>query len=558
PVLGPLTYTHGETEYCICAFPIGGYVKMFGMQPEELYDVYGQKLPEAEIERAFVRKPIWQRFIIVLAGPVMNLILPIFIYYFFALGTTQLPPAEVGQVFPDNPAATAAPLTEGAPVGLQPGDRIIAVDGEPIHYFRDLTSVVREAIDTDLKVTIKRGDKTLDYRLRPEPYTKTDRLGLTRETYGLIGVSIESYGPILGIRDPKGPAAQAGLQHFDRVVAVNQKPISRYVELVDAVRLSNGKPLSLTVVRPQGSDFLEGGLNVATPLEPIQVTPVLDNGSWTLGTDPAEMYLAHVESEGPADRAGLKVGDKILAVSACDDASLKSCGKAKNYNNMRSFTIDIRQRIWEAMHNNDDLEPADIKLFFKIDTMRGQTASSVAYSPVVRMVQGSFNEPIPEVWLGLDTYEDYTVPDFVDVPLSHRAWIGLEEGFGRTWQFSKMMVLGIAYLFQGRVSTDTVGGPIMIFDIAQKAGKAGIEPFLRMMALISINLGLVNLLPIPLLDGGHLMLFTIEAVQRRELSARTRQITSYIGLGLIVMLMLLAFKNDIERYWQTFADWFNG
>ncbi|MBH22857.1 MAG: RIP metalloprotease RseP, partial [Myxococcales bacterium] len=81
PVLGPLTYTRGETEYCICAFPIGGYVKMFGMQPEELYDVYGQKLPEAEGERAFVRKPIWQRFIIVLAGPVMNLILPIFIYY---------------------------------------------------------------------------------------------------------------------------------------------------------------------------------------------------------------------------------------------------------------------------------------------------------------------------------------------------------------------------------------------------------------------------------------------------------------------------------------------
>ena len=121
-----------------------------------------------------------------------------------------------------------------------------------------------------------------------------------------------------------------------------------------------------------------------------------------------------------------------------------------------------------------------------------------------------------------------------------------------------MMVLGIAYLIQGRVSTDTVGGPIMIFDIAQRAGKAGIEPFLRMMALISINLGLVNLLPIPLLDGGHLMLFTIEAIKRRELSARTRQITSYIGLGLIVMLMLLAFKNDIERYWQTFADWFNG
>ena len=120
-----------------------------------------------------------------------------------------------------------------------------------------------------------------------------------------------------------------------------------------------------------------------------------------------------------------------------------------------------------------------------------------------------------------------------------------------------MMVVGIAQLIQGRVSTDTVGGPIMIFDIASKAGKAGWEPFLRMMAIISINLGLVNLLPIPLLDGGHLMLFGIEAIKRKELNARTRQIAYYIGLGMIVLLMLLAFKNDIERYWQNFAEWFN-
>ena len=97
----------------------------------------------------------------------------------------------------------------------------------------------------------------------------------------------------------------------------------------------------------------------------------------------------------------------------------------------------------------------------------------------------------------------------------------------------------------------------MIFDIAAKAGRQGLDEFLWMMALISINLGLINLLPIPVLDGGHLMLFAIEAIKRKELSQRTRQIAYYIGFSIIVLLMLLAFKNDIERYWQDFASWLN-
>jgi regulator of sigma E protease len=97
----------------------------------------------------------------------------------------------------------------------------------------------------------------------------------------------------------------------------------------------------------------------------------------------------------------------------------------------------------------------------------------------------------------------------------------------------------------------------MIGDIASKAGHAGFRPFLNMMALISLNLGIINLLPIPVLDGGHLMLFALEAVKRRELTPRTRQIAYYVGFSMIVLLMLLALKNDIERYWQDFAEWFN-
>jgi regulator of sigma E protease len=92
----------------------------------------------------------------------------------------------------------------------------------------------------------------------------------------------------------------------------------------------------------------------------------------------------------------------------------------------------------------------------------------------------------------------------------------------------------------------------MIGHMAQKAGEAGVERYLEMLAMISINLGIINLLPIPVLDGGHLMLFTIEAIKRGPLSLRTRQIASFVGLAIVVFLMIFAFKNDIERYWQVF------
>jgi len=111
---------------------------------------------------------------------------------------------------------------------------------------------------------------------------------------------------------------------------------------------------------------------------------------------------------------------------------------------------------------------------------------------------------------------------------------------------------------QGRLSLDNVGGPIMIGELAAKAGKAGWDKFLQMMAAISINLAVVNMLPVPVLDGGQLMLYFLEAVKRGPLSLRTRQIAAYIGYVLILMLMVLAFKNDIERQWDYISAFVNG
>jgi regulator of sigma E protease len=111
----------------------------------------------------------------------------------------------------------------------------------------------------------------------------------------------------------------------------------------------------------------------------------------------------------------------------------------------------------------------------------------------------------------------------------------------------RLTVLGIAKIVTGQISFKTVGGPIMLFSIASEAAEEGWSTFLFQMALISVNLGLVNLLPIPVLDGGHIAQAMLEGVTRRPLSIRAREIANIVGLILLFTLMLFVFKNDIVR-----------
>jgi regulator of sigma E protease len=104
---------------------------------------------------------------------------------------------------------------------------------------------------------------------------------------------------------------------------------------------------------------------------------------------------------------------------------------------------------------------------------------------------------------------------------------------------------------QGKVSLDSLSGPITVYEVAGEEGRKGTDYFVWVMALISINLGLLNLLPVPVLDGGHLMFFTVEALLRRPIPLRIREVAHLMGLMAILFLMTIAFKNDVERRWDV-------
>jgi len=124
----------------------------------------------------------------------------------------------------------------------------------------------------------------------------------------------------------------------------------------------------------------------------------------------------------------------------------------------------------------------------------------------------------------------------------------LSLGVEKTIYITKLTIEGIIRLIGGFIPSSEVGGPIMIVDVASKAAQAGFGAFLIFASIISINLGLLNLFPIPVLDGGHLMFFTIEAIRKKPVSEKFQVAAQKVGIGLLIALMVFAFYNDIKRF----------
>ena len=120
-------------------------------------------------------------------------------------------------------------------------------------------------------------------------------------------------------------------------------------------------------------------------------------------------------------------------------------------------------------------------------------------------------------------------------------------GATHTVWWIETLILSVIKIIQGKISAQDIGGPILIVQAAGQQAQVGLESLLHFMAVISINLGILNLLPIPILDGGHLLFFSLEAVMRRPVNMRHREIAQQVGLVILITLMAFAFYNDILR-----------
>ncbi len=506
----------GETEYVISAIPMGGYVKMLGEDA-------GEDVPEDEMKRAFHNQPIWKRLIIVVAGPVMNLLFPILIYFVVLSSVGQLRPATVGTVVPGDPADVA---------GLEPGDRIVEVDGKTVHGFEDLRDAVGEAAGRKVLLAFVRDGKRIETDIVPTRATETmiPLLGLT-EQVGRIGVYPVFPRPVLQITDPGSAAGRAGLATHDMVTSIDKKPITKWLELEKALAADGPSTFEVSYLRPVASKSAAGTVYT---YEPGVTSVELDEGPGTrlerFGADSSECYVSRVRPGTPAHAAGLREGDRILSIN------------------------NREVRVWDQVASTLKSFPDDLHVVAYRRTDGVVVLASLRQTRQVLVDE--YGHESASYTFGAHNFDLYTEDDWVKNPNRFsRAISGAMEG---TWYYMKIMGVLLARLFQGKVSVRTVGGPIMIFDIAGKSAKEGATSFLDTMALISINLGLINLFPIPILDGGVVALMLIEAIRRRKLSDRFRAAWQYVGMGMVGILVVLVFYNDISRYWDRIVGFFTG
>ncbi len=379
----------GDTDYCVSVIPLGGYVKMAG-----------ESLGEARSggDDEFMSKTKWERFLILIAGPAMNLILAVLVMWGVLYQGAEVPayeqePPVVGRVVEDSPAEQA---------GIRPGEQIVSVAGRAVETWDDLFVAVMPRADREIPVVV--------------------RDGLGRE---------------------------------------------RTLDVVPAAR----------------TEYEMGDLGVGPEMRP---------------------QIINVAPGDPADRAGLQVGDVIVAIDGADVAG-----------------GDFVDRISNS---------AGTPLAFTVQ--RGDRTEQVRVTPEMQGDRAM-------IGVGFSPYELHVVePGFFEA---------FSMSLERNYEWSGLIFQTLAGLVTAETSPRQLVGPVGIAQLSGGAAQVGWVALFSLMAMISLNLGILNLLPIPILDGGHIFIMAMEGVSRRDFSMRVKERMLLAGFVVLMMLMVTVIYNDLTR-----------
>jgi regulator of sigma E protease len=378
----------GDTEYCVSLIPLGGYVKMAGESPDD---------PRSGAPDEFMSKSKWERFQVLIMGPVMNLILAVIVLAVVLAQGADVP------AYQDQPPVIGA-VTAGGPAeraGLRRGDRVLTVAGDEVDTWDRFFMAVATRANREIGITALRDGQPISISVRPVPQTRFD--------IGDIG-ALPNSTPIIQSVVPNDPADKAGIRTGDYILAVNGEQMATRSQLVEAISKNGGKPIDL-LVRRDGQEIH------------IPVTP---------------------EQRGQRGMIGVGI-----------------------------------------------TEPT--KMF----------------------------KPTP--------------------------WEAVKLSVQRNYEGSGLIFRTLGGLFVGQTSLKQLQGPVAIAQLSGESAQLGWVALFSLMATLSLNLGILNLLPIPMLDGGHILIMGLEGIARRDFSTQVKEKMLLAGFVLILMLMVTVIYNDLTR-----------
>jgi regulator of sigma E protease len=232
------------------------------------------------------------------------------------------------------------------------------------------------------------------------------------------------------------------------------------------------------------------------------------------GVPVVSTQVGGVEPGSPAERAGIRKGDVVVALNGntVTDWEDLSTGIKKS----GGSTINLQLR-----RDNQEI--------------------TVAVQPTKKEGRNIFGEKREEWMIGIGSQRAI---------LKGSPGLAIVRAFQETYEYAKITLLALYKMIRGDVSPRNLGGPIMIAQMAGQQAQEGLSSFLGFLAILSINLGVLNLLPIPVLDGGHLLFFLVEAVIGRPVAVKHREMAQQVGVFLLMLLMVYAFYNDIARFFE--------
>lgn len=329
--------------------------------------------------------------------------------------------------------------------------------------------------------------------------------------YPLPVPTFDEISPTVNAMRPDSPAAIAGLQVGDRIVRINDKDVTTQQDLHAALADSGGRSLTIEVARStQYKTF------VLTPkVSHLETQEKEDPPLYTIGIDEAAPLVSSVMPDSPAELAGLQVDDRIIEI------------RGEPVHTWSQMTDIVRSHPNEPLALRVLREGAEITLTVTPETF--EVSEDGKMQQIGRIGIGGQGRSVARASTPFDAL-----------------WQGVEA----TWGWSELTVVGIYKIFTGEISSKNLGGPIMIASASGTAAEHGMTNVVFLVAILSINLGILNLLPIPILDGGHLFFFACEGILRRPLGERQREFAQQVGIVLLFSLMIFAFFNDIQRLLQ--------
>lgn len=334
--------------------------------------------------------------------------------------------------------------------------------------------------------------------------------------WALAMLGSEQVRPVIGAVEAGSIAARAGLGAGEEIVAIDGEPTSGWaaVNLQLVRRLGESGSLQL-MVREQGSTtdsprelVLDSWLKGADEPDPIRSLGIRP---WRPALPPV---LAELDPKGPAQAAGLKTGDRLLTLDGQPVSD------------------------WQQVVDSVRVRP-DAKIVLRVE----RDGASIDV-PVALAARGESKAPTGYLGAGVKAV-DWPPEMIREVSFGPVAAIG--EGARRTWTMSVLTLDSLKKMLFGELSVKNLSGPITIAKVAGASAQSGVADFLNFLAYLSISLGVLNLLPIPVLDGGHLLFYLIEWARGRPLSDRVQGWGIQIGISLVVGVMLLALVNDLGR-----------